>query len=143
MRPRRDRDRGSAAIELAILVPVVLVFLGGVIVAGRFSMARQATEAAAYNAARTASLARTGTTAARWGRDAAAESFASEGITCRTLTVTVDTSGFAIPAGQPATVRVSLTCEAEFADIALPGLPGTATLTSTFTSPLDTYRRRR
>ncbi|GAA1660524.1 TadE family protein [Catellatospora bangladeshensis] len=136
------RDRGSASIELAILVPVVLVFFIGVIIAGRFSMARQATEAAAYNAARTASLSGTAATAASRGRDAAAASFAAEGITCRTLTVTVDTRGFSVPVGQPATVTVRLTCEAEFADIALPGMPGSARLTSEFTSPLDTYRSR-
>jgi Flp pilus assembly protein TadG len=136
------RDRGSASIELAILVPVVLVFFLAVIIAGRFSMARQATEAAAYNAARTASLARTATAAGTRGRAAAIASFAAEGITCRTLTVTVDTRGFAVPVGRPATVTVRLTCEAEFADIVLPGMPGSARLTSEFTSPLDTYRSR-
>ncbi|MBV1851742.1 TadE/TadG family type IV pilus assembly protein [Catellatospora tritici] len=136
------RERGSATIELAVLTPVAIVFFIAVLMAGRIGLARQAADAAAYDAARTASLARTEGTAGTQARDAAARSFAAQGIRCKTMTVATDTSGFDVPVGQSATVRVSLTCVADFSDIVLPGMPGSATLTSTFTSPLDTYRSR-
>ncbi|GHJ49417.1 membrane protein [Catellatospora sp. TT07R-123] len=136
-------DRGSAAIELAILAPVAIIFFIAVMMAGRLGLARQAAEAAAYDAARTASLARTEDAAADQARDAAARSFAAQGIRCQSMTIATDTRGFAVPVGQPATVSVSVTCVADFTDIILPGMPGRANLTSTFTSPLDTYRSRR
>jgi Flp pilus assembly protein TadG len=139
---RRQGDRGTAAIELAVIAPVFLVFLLALITAGRYSVALQAGEAAAFDAARTASLSRTAAAAGPAARTAALNSYATAGIRCREVTAVVDTAGFAVPVGQPATVSVRVTCVVDLADVALPGLPGSATLTSSFTSPLDTYRSR-
>lgn len=135
-------DRGSASIELAVLTPAVILIFAAVVMAGRYTLARQASESAAYDAARTASLARTASAAATQARSAAASSFAAQGIKCRSLTVSVNTSGFAVPVGRSATVSVTVTCVADFRDIAMPGMPGSTTLSSTFVSPLDTYRSR-
>ena len=52
------------------------------------------------------------------------------------------TTGFATPVGTPATVSATVTCVVELSDLALPGVPGTRTVTVTVTSPLDTYRER-
>ena len=42
--------------------------------------------------------------------------------------------------GVPASVTVTVGCTVDLHDLALPGLPGTKTLSSTYTAVLDTYR---
>lgn len=135
-------DRGSAALELAILTPAVITFFAAAVIAGRCALALQAADSAAFDAARTASLSRTEAAALDRASAAAYDSFTAQGIECRSLAVTVDGSGFATPVGQPASVSVSVQCVAELRDVALPGMPGTITLDSSFVSPLDTYRSR-
>ncbi len=137
------RDRGSTTIELAILAPAVLTFFVVAIIAGRFAIALQAADSAAFDAARNASLSRTESAAVSRAQTAATRSFNAQGIRCRSLKVTVNARGFQVPVGQPATVRVTVACVAELSDVALPGMPGTTTLRSSFVSPLDTYRSRR
>ncbi|GAA2353918.1 membrane protein [Catellatospora methionotrophica] len=140
---RRRGDRGSAAIELAILVPSVLLFFAAVVVGGRYSLARQAGEAAAYDAARTASLARSESAARAEAYDAAMASYNAAGLRCEPLDAQVDASGFLQPVGVAATVTVRVSCQVQFADISMPGVPGSFLIESSFTSPLDTYRSRR
>lgn len=135
-------QRGSTSIELAIMAPAVFAFFAAVVIAGRVTLALQAADAAAYDAARTASLSRLAAIAQPAATSAALASFNSQGITCNTLSVAVNTTGFSIPVGQPANVSVTVTCVAQLSDIALPGMPGSTTLTSSFVSPLDLYRAR-
>ena len=139
---KRDRDRGSAAVELAILTPSVIAVLALLFITGRTMLAKQSIDAAAFDAARTASLARDAVSAQTLARDAAVASLAAQSINCVTLAVVIDTDGFAIAVGDPANVTVNIQCEVNYADVALPGMPGTAILTSAFTSPLDRYRGR-
>jgi hypothetical protein len=57
--------------------------------------------------------------------------------------VTVDTTGFSVPVGEPAQVSATVTCAVRLSDLtAVPGMPGSRALTATFTSPLDPYRAR-
>jgi len=137
-----DAQRGSVAIELVILTPAVILFFAVMVVAGRVTLARQAAEAAAFDAARTASLARSASAAQTEATNAALSSFESQGIECVSLTVTVNTAGFEVEPPAPATVSVAVSCNVQLADVALPGIPGNATLTGDFTSPLDRYRSR-
>jgi len=143
-RPKRQkRSAGTISVELAILTPAVIAFFASALIAGRYAIAKQAADAAAFDAARTASLSRTETEARARATAAARASFEAQGIRCRTPVVpTVDVSGFRVPVGQPASVRVTVTCDADLSDVAAPGMPGTIRLTSTFVSPLDTYRTR-
>ncbi|GIH07027.1 membrane protein [Rhizocola hellebori] len=138
----RGGERGATSIELAILTPAVIGFFAAVVIAGRITLALQAADSAAYDAARTASLARTAAAAQPAATNAARASFSSQGITCTSLTVTANTNGFFVPVGQPATVTVTVTCVAMLSDVALPTMPGSTTLTSSFVSPLDRYRAR-
>ena len=135
-------DRGSYSVEAAILAPVVIALLLAMIAFGRVTDAEGAVDAAAHAAARAASLERTATAAQSSARTAARHSLSGQGITCRTSSVLVDTSGYALTAGQQASVTATLACTANLSDIGLPGLPGSKTLTSSWTSPLDTYRGR-
>ena len=62
-------------------------------------------------------------------------------LTCLTLSVSADTSGFAVPVGTPATVSATVTCRVNLTGVDLPGL-GEREVTATMVSPLDTYRGR-
>ena len=53
---RSKGERGSASIEVAMGVPAIALFLALVILGGRLALAQQAVQAAAADAARTASM---------------------------------------------------------------------------------------
>lgn len=135
-------DRGSASIEMAVLAPAVIALFATLMIAGRTVTARQAIEAAAFDAARTASLARDGDTARARALTVATATLTAQGLNCVTLRVDLNTDGFAVPVGQPANVIATVVCVADFSDLALPGMPGSAVYRATFVSPLDQFRGR-
>lgn len=138
-----DRERGSAAIEAVIAIPAFVLFVVVIIAAGRVAMAHQSVEAAAAEAARSASLARTPGDAQAKATAAGAQTLVNQGLQCGSTTVTVDTSGFAVPVGSPAQVSAHVACDVDLGDLtSIPGLPGTITVDATVGSPLDTYRGR-
>jgi Flp pilus assembly protein TadG len=136
--PRRG-DRGSVSIELAILLPVLVLLAVVAIVNGRSETAYSAVSIAAHDAARAASISRTGTQAQAQAAGVALTTLADQGLGCTSLDITVDTSGFELPVGVPATVSVTVTCQISFADL---GLPLTRELSTTMVSPIDTWRGR-
>ena len=142
----RDRDEGSAALELVVLAPVLLVLLALVIAAGRTSIAQSSVDAAARDAARQASLSLTPYTAQQAGQASASQALQDDGLDCVMEKVTVDTggadSGFGVSPGTPAQVSATVSCTVPLSDLFLPGLSGVHRMTSTFTSPLDVYRER-
>lgn len=135
-------DRGSATIELAIVAPALLALLGLVIVAGRVAAAAGAVEQAAAAAARSASLARTKVAAEAEARRVVNASLARQGITCRSLSSSVDVSGFAVAVGTAASASVRVACAVPLADMVVPGVPGQRVVTATMTSPIDRFRGR-
>ena len=140
-RGTRAGERGSTSLELAVLAPALLLLLSLIIIAGRIAVARQGVETAADAAARAASIARTPTSAADDAQAAAAATLANSGLNCATVSVEIDTSGFAVAVGLPATVSATVTCTVDTGGLSVPGLSG-QTLTRTATSPIDTYRTR-
>jgi Flp pilus assembly protein TadG len=139
MRPRRHhrRDTGSASAELVTAtVPIAVVLLLFMVLAGRGVTARMDIDAAAAAAARTASLERTVEAARAAATDSAERNLGSGRVGCRTLTVDVQADSFA-PGGL---VTVNLTCQVDLADLAAPGIPGTTTLRASATSPVDQWR---
>jgi Flp pilus assembly protein TadG len=137
-----DRERGSAVIEAVVGVPAFMLFVLLIIAGGRLAIAQQAVEAAAADAARAASIARTPEQARRDGESGATATLTNQGLHCRSQQVQVDVGGFAAPVGTPARVTATVTCVADLSDLALPGLPGSRTITATLSSPIDTYRER-
>jgi Flp pilus assembly protein TadG len=141
--PRRFDERGSLTVEGAIgfLGLLSLAFLG--LAAARIAGAENGISGAAHDAARHASIARNATTARTQALAAARSNLDQQHLHCRTLTITLDTGGFSVPAGQPATVTATVTCVIQLADLSLvPGLPGSLTRTATFVSALDRFRAR-
>lgn len=141
-RPWRD-DRGSDAVELAILLPIALILMAFLVIGARIALAGDRIAGVAGAAAREASLARTPDTATVAARDAATAALTSAGLHCTAIDVSVDTSGFAVPAGRPATVTVDVSCTVDLSDIAAPGLPGHKTLHDRAVSPIDITRGTR
>lgn len=138
----RPRERGTAAVELVIVGPALLLLFSLVIFAGRVALAGQAVQSAAAEAARQASLARTPTQATTAAQAGAERILAQDGVRCASFRVQVSTAGFQVPVGTPAQVIVSLDCEVSMADLAFPGVPGSRQVTGQATSPIDTYRER-
>jgi Flp pilus assembly protein TadG len=142
-RPTVRQDRGSYALETAILVPVIFAVLGLLIAFGRVETTSGAVDSAAREAARTASLDRTPEGARSDAAQTARSSLSGDGIPCTDVSVQVDTSGYNLPLGQTGTVTATVACTARLSDIGLPGLPGAKTLRSDFRSPIDAFRARR
>jgi Flp pilus assembly protein TadG len=141
MNPRDDA--GAVAVEAAILAPALLLILALLMFGGRNAIATGAVEQAAVDAARAASLARTGAQADTAARAAASRSLADQDLDCATITIRVDTSGFRTRPGESASVDTTVTCLLRLSDLALPGIPGCLRISATAVSVVDTYRERR
>ncbi|MEW6473876.1 MAG: TadE/TadG family type IV pilus assembly protein [Actinomycetota bacterium] len=129
-------DRGSAAVELVLVTPVLIALMLFVVAGGRLASSRADVDAAARDSARAASLARSSTMAERDGRAAAEATLSDQGVACRTLAVTIDTAQFR-PGG---TVAATVSCDVELADLTGLGLPGRRTISSRFVEPVDAFR---
>jgi Flp pilus assembly protein TadG len=140
MSPRtcRDRDRGSATLELVALAPALLALVLFMIAAGRIGSAKSQVEEAARDGARAASLARSLDAATTAARAAVLSNLRASG-SCAAPSLGVS-GDFTRPAGAPSEVQVTVSCSARLADIALPGLPGTKRLTASYAAPIDSFR---
>lgn len=131
-RRRRD-DRGSMAVEIVLLAPVMMAFILLVVACGRYVALRGDIEAASRDAVRAASLERTaGEAEAAAGAVAAASLRNPE--QCGPILLTGD-----FVAG--GTITVTVSCTVSYAGLGLIGLPGTKEFSASSSAPLDTYRR--
>lgn len=137
----RRSEAGNAPLELVILAPIVVALIGLVIAAGRATIAQGSVSAAARDAARQASIARTPSAARSAALSSARSELASEGLDCHPV-VSVNVTGFAVGVGQPASVSATVRCRVPLSGLLVPGLPGGVTVSATFSSPLDPYRGR-
>ena len=137
-RTRSPGERGSAAIEAAILAPVMILFVLLVIAGGQVALARQSVQAIAADTARTASLERTAP-AAKKAALATAHQALDQQVACTSRDITLDLKAFGTPVGTPASVSATVTCRVE--TLGLPGLPS-ITVSATVQSPIDSYRGR-
>jgi Flp pilus assembly protein TadG len=138
----RFNERGAAAVEITLLVPALVVFLGLLIAGGRLWFARTAVIEAAQTSARAASLARTATLATAEGQSAATASLSTAGLVCVDRSVVIGAAAYRVPVGTPATVTSTVSCRVLFSDILLPGMPGSIPLSGQGAAALDTYRAR-
>jgi len=129
-------ERGSAAVELVLIVPVLIVAFLLVVGLGRMAHARQQVEGAAADAARAASLERNTGQSADAARTTAAAALGDRGLECQSFDLSVDVSDYK-PGG---TVKVQLWCTASLGDVAMSGLPGRRVFSAQSTVPIETYR---
>jgi Flp pilus assembly protein TadG len=135
-------DRGSATVELVLVAPALLALLGLTVLAGRVVLAGGTVEQVAAAGARAASLARSPAEARTAAESAVRRATGEQHLQCQAITVTVDTTGFATPLGQPASVAVEVSCQVRLADLTIPGAPGSRTVSARAVSPLDPFRGR-
>ena len=139
----RRSERGSAAIETAIGVPAFGLFVAMIIMGGRVEIAKQAVDAAAYDAARAASIERTQDRAIAAGRSAADSGLQDRDLHCATTTITVNADAFNAPVGTPGLITATVTCDVDLSDLTVPGVPGHRVITATASSTIDAYRELR
>jgi Flp pilus assembly protein TadG len=132
----QSRERGSAAAELVLVTPFLFLLLLFAVAAGRLVNARLDVDSAAQQAARAASLARTPQAASAQAQQVAQAALAGQSVSCDPAVITPDTGDF-VPGGE---VTVQVTCTVRLSDLSLLHVPGSETITSTFTAPVDTYR---
>ena len=130
-------DQGSASLEMVLLTPLLLVLLLLVVLGGRYAQARADVDAAARDAARAGSIEREPDAAKTAAVEAARSRLTEGGVTCRDLDVSVDTTDFR--AG--GSVGATITCTIDLSDLTGLGVPVSRTISSTFTEPMDVYRR--
>jgi Flp pilus assembly protein TadG len=129
-------------VELVLVAPALLALLALTVLAGRVVLAGGTVEQVAAAGARAASLTRSPTEARAAAETAVRRAVGEQHLQCQTITVTVDTAGFATPLGQPASVAVAVSCQVRLADLTLPGAPGSRTISARAVSPLDPFRGR-
>ncbi|WP_406066328.1 pilus assembly protein [Streptomyces sp. NBC_01077] len=140
---RHDAERGDAAIEAVIVVPLLIAIALVVMAGARLSLAGQKTDAAAQAAARAASLERTPAAGQSAARRAAADALGERNQSCTSTRVTANTRGLGAQLGQVSTVTVTVSCTVPLGDLLLfGGGPGVRTTTSSFTSIVDAFRER-
>jgi Flp pilus assembly protein TadG len=136
-RPRSlPRERGSAALELVLLTPVLLLVLMLVVGIGRLVDARERVSDAAYQAARAATLALTAPAAQQAATSAAATALAGAGVTCAAMNVTADVGDLA----PGSTVIISVTCTVSWAGITGISFGAHQSITASATSIVDEFR---
>ena len=128
-------ERGSLSLELCLLIPVLLLVVAFIAGAAMLVGARSDLDDAAWEAARSASLSRSGADAAFAARQAVERRLASERWACGSQTVNVDTSRFE-PGGM---VAVEVSCTVRLAEAGL-FLPGATHLRSRAAEPLERLR---
>jgi Flp pilus assembly protein TadG len=129
---RRRDDRGSMAVEVVMLTPVLMMFALLVVAAGRYVSVEGDIDAAARDAARAASLEDS-----RLEAIAAANRVVQESLDSDTDCAGVGFGGTWAAGGN---VQVTLNCKVSYSGLGLIGLPGSVDIDSTSSVPLDPYR---
>lgn len=130
---RRADERGSMAVEVVLLIPILFLFMLLVVAGGRYVSVRADMEAAARDAARAASLQRS-YAAARSAAEVTASAALDGYATCRM-------SGFDSNFASGSSVTVTIDCDVPNDHLGLLGLHGSLPMSANGSAPLDTYRR--
>jgi len=129
-------ERGSLAVEMALIAPGLLMIFGLILAYGRAAGVHGTLESGTRDGARSATMARSYDEALELAQRAVARAIIHTPQACRdSLDVTVSED---FTPGEP--ITVTSTCTYGLADLGLPGAPGSIESTSSFTSMLDPYR---
>jgi Flp pilus assembly protein TadG len=130
---RARRERGSMAVEVTLLAPLMVGFMLLVVAFGRYVAVKGQVEAASRDAVRAASLERTEGAAA-----AAATAAAEAQLKGRADCSQSDLGGNFAAGG---VITVTLRCRVSYSGLGLIGLPGSVIVESVSAAPIDVYRR--
>jgi Flp pilus assembly protein TadG len=129
-------QRGTMALEMVILAPVLLALFMFLLACGRYFQTSSLLEGAARDGARSASQSRSLPDAQSRVDEAVTGTMGQAVKSCKESAAGSITTGFV--AGQPLSVEV--TCTINYRDLGLLGLGGDTKITKRFTSSLDPYR---
>ena len=135
-------ERGESGVGLLIVAPAIGLLIALAVMGGRIGAAQTSIESAAGVAAREATLARNPGQAESNARQSARMALHQTNFTCGSQNITLDTSALRNAPGIPGSVSATITCTVPLSDLAIPGTPGSWTITADATSPVDTYRER-
>jgi Flp pilus assembly protein TadG len=131
----RSDERGSMAVEVVVLIPVLFMFTLFVVAGGRYVSARADADSTARDAARAASQSHT-----RAGAEQAVQTAIGEGLRAtRNCNPTSLTGDFA----SGGTAIVHIECTVSWEDLGLLGIQKTIKVDATGHAPIDTYRSTR
>ncbi len=133
---RAPGERGSVAVETAVIAPALVALLLLVVFAGRVSQAEAEVRRAASEGARAASLENFEDAAQDAATARVTANLRDNSVVCSELDTEVDTSALR-PGGQ---VTVTVRCVADMADVALLGVPGQRTFVARAIEVVDRYR---
>jgi Flp pilus assembly protein TadG len=133
---RTHNERGSVAVELAVLAPALVALMLLVVYAGRVAHADGQVQRATSEAARAASLRQSPEAAAASAKSVAASNLEASSFICHDLDTEVDTTRF-VPGGA---VTVTVRCVASMREVTLLGVPGERTFVASSTEVIDRYR---
>lgn len=139
----RTDERGAAAVELALLMPLVVLLFSVTVGGARLWQLRAGVDHAAAASARAASLARSSADAVADGSSVATAQLQNAIPRCGDPVVEIDARQVDTSAGTPAAVTVTVTCSLSLGDLVIPGWPSQVTVTGVATSPVDRYRERK
>ncbi|MEV7471474.1 hypothetical protein AB0O20_34015 [Streptomyces kronopolitis] len=135
-------DRGSYTLETLICVAVLIPFLGLLAAYGLAGLFDNSVDNAANSAARAASQAVDADTAQARGRAAVEAALRQDDRNCTSVSIDIDTSAFASPPGQAASVTATVSCTIPLDQLSVPGLLSSKTLKATAISAVDQYADR-
>jgi hypothetical protein len=119
-----------------LLTPALFALLLFVVFCGRLADLRLRVDDATHQAVRAATMARSSGQASAEAQSIGRAALRQAGVTCRDLAVATQLGS--LRPGQPITVTV--TCHIGLSDLALLGIPGSTTATSTATAVVDRWR---
>lgn len=127
-------DRGSIAVEMAIVAPALVCVLALVAIVGRLGNSKLDLDAAAQSAARTIAIARSPQDAVDDARESAAATLRVGSPTCREWTFDAEVT--------TTEVTVEVTCVVDLSTTSLLPVPGSKTFSSSATEVIDRYREQ-
>jgi TadE-like protein len=135
MRLAARNERGSMAVEVVVLIPVLFMFTLFVVAGGRYVSARADADSTARDAARAASQAHT-----RGEAEDAVQQAIRDGLRSTRDCQPTHLSGDFVSGG---TAIVHLSCQVHYKDLGLLGIPGAIPVEAEGHAPIDTYRSTR
>lgn len=129
-------DDGSAAVEMVLVTPVLVLLMMFALVAGRVALARNRVTEAARDAAREASTWPTPAAATREGTERGLDSLNAGRVSCRQPLVVIDVSQLR-PGGE---VVADVTCTVALDDVLGLRIVGAKTFRARAVAVVDTFR---
>jgi hypothetical protein len=131
-----DRQTGSAAAEIVILTPLLVLLILVLVMGGRLANASQDLTDAARTSVESAVVASNASAARAQAAATASYEISHDGLECDPYSIVTDVAEFT--AGGRVSVRVS--CRVKLFTLGLPGLPTALTVSSQASAAIETYR---